>query len=102
MVPVATFCTLVQVTGFPALVKIACICDEPAVPAKADVTQVDPGAPARAAHTWSQFLMLPPSTHTVCAAACAANAAKAKSRSGIAKGGAHAAEHLQRDYLSED
>ena len=51
-----TACTLVQLTGFSALVLTKFIADEEVTVEKAPtLTQVDPGAPAREAHTVSQF-----------------------------------------------
>ena len=51
-----TACTLVQLTGFSALVLTEFIADEEVTVEKAPtLTQVDPGAPARVVHTVSQF-----------------------------------------------
>jgi hypothetical protein len=76
-----TVCELTQEIPLPALIVF--IADEVRMVEKVFVeTQVDPVA--RKAHTKLQESPAVPSTHTVCAAACAANAAaKTKRRGGI-------------------
>jgi hypothetical protein len=79
-----TVCELTQLIPLPALIVF--IADEERIVEKVFVErQVDPVTPARKAHTKLQESPAVPSTHTVCAAACAANAAaKTKRRGGIA------------------